>query len=63
VHISSDEYECPVCGSDDVHSMNLEFVVYRCRECGSHFEGSDESDAPKRVFARKMKNFKYKEEE
>jgi transposase-like protein len=63
VHISSEVEECPACGSSEIKSLNLAYVVYRCLDCGLHFEESENVNVQKRVFARKMKNFKFKEEE
>lgn len=64
MHTSIDDVECPCCGSGDVEGLNQSFVLYRCNDCGEHFEEQDEFDRPPRSLKqRKMRHHKYKEDE
>jgi DNA-directed RNA polymerase subunit RPC12/RpoP len=66
VHTSfSAETECPTCGSVEVFDLPIVPGLFRCIECGEHFEEPDERRiAPPRAFSRrKMRHNKYREDE
>jgi len=62
VHTSSDKLDCPFCGSPDVTTLSINIDLYRCLECGEHFEEQDDYRPQRVVKERRMRHHKYKED-
>lgn len=59
---SSEPLECPVCGSERVVTLGSAFEVYRCYDCGEHFEEEDPAERPHRDVRRRTRHNKYRED-